>query len=100
MLNQRIIIPYDEIVAFSERHHIRKLSLFGSVLREDFRDDSDIDILVEFEKGYTPGWNIVGMQNEISQFMGRNVDFRTAEELSRHFRRQVLETALTIYERA
>jgi predicted nucleotidyltransferase len=99
MLNQRITIPYDEIAAFCERNHIRKLSLFGSVLREDFHDDSDIDVLVEFEFGKTPGWNIVRMQDEIGEIIGRDVDFRTPEELSRHFRQQVINTALTIYER-
>ncbi len=51
MFNAQIAIPYDEIVAFCERNHIRKLSLFGSVLREDFRPDSDVDVLVEFEEG-------------------------------------------------
>ncbi len=99
MLNQHIRIPHDDIAAFCEHHHIRKLSLFGSVLREDFGDDSDVDVLVEFENGHTPGWNIVSMQNEISRLVGREVDFRTAEELSRHFRRQVIDKALTIYER-
>jgi predicted nucleotidyltransferase len=98
-----IPIPYDEIAAFCERHHIRKLSLFGSVLRDDFRphgdDPSDVDVLVEFESGHTPGWNIVSMENEISKIIGWNVDFRTPEELSRHFRQKVIETALTIYER-
>lgn len=98
-----IAIPYDEIAAFCERHHIRKLSLFGSVLREDFReagdDPSDVDVLAEFEKGHTPGWEIVSMENEISDIMGRKVDFRTPAELSPHFRQKVLEGAVTLYER-
>lgn len=100
MLSQNITIPYDEIAAFCERHHIRKLSLFGSVLRDDFRPDSDVDVLVEFEAGQTPGWKIVSMEQELSAILQRRVDFRTAEELSRHFRQTVQNTALTVYERA
>lgn len=99
MLNQHITIPYEEIVAFCERNHIRKLSLFGSVLRDDFSDDSDVDVLVEFEPR-TPGWSIVRMEAELSGILEKNVDFRTAEELSRHFRQEVLETAILVYEQA
>jgi len=98
MLNQHITIPYDEIAAFCERNHIRKLSLFGSVLRDDFNDDSDVDVLVEFELGRTPGWSIVRMEAELSEILGKNVDFRTADELSRHFRQDVLDTAIPVYE--
>ncbi len=98
MLKSRISIPYDEIAAFCERHHIRKLSLFGSVLRDDFHLDSDVDVLVEFEEGHTPGWNITSMENEISDLFGRKVDFRTPQELSRHFRQNVLDTAAALYE--
>lgn len=99
MINRHITIPHDEIAAFCERHHIRRLSLFGSVLRDDFRPDSDVDVLVEFEEGQTPGWNIIRIQDDLSDILGREVDFRTPQELSRHFRQQVLSHAQIIYER-
>lgn len=62
----RITVPHDELAAFCRRHHIRKLSLFGSVLRDDFRPDSDVDVLVEFEPGHSVGWEIVDMEDELS----------------------------------
>ncbi len=96
---QQIDIPYDEIAAFCQRHHIRKLSLFGSILRDDFRPDSDVDVLVEYEPDQTPGWEIVQMQDELSGILRRAVDLRTLQELSRYFRQKVLEAAETIYER-
>jgi uncharacterized protein len=99
MLNQHLAIDLDQIAAFCERHHIRKLSLFGSVLREDFRPDSDIDVLVEFEPGQTPGWNIVLMQDELAALLGREVDFITYGGLKGSFREKVLRTAQVLYER-
>ncbi len=54
-MNSKVPIPKDEITEFCRRHHIRRLSLFGSVLTGDFRPDSDVDVLVEFEEGHTPG---------------------------------------------
>jgi len=62
---------------FCRKHHIRKLSLFGSVLREDFRPDSDVDVLVEFEPGKTPGFAFVDVQDELSELLGRKVDLHT-----------------------
>ncbi|NOZ22084.1 MAG: nucleotidyltransferase family protein [Planctomycetes bacterium] len=90
MDHQVIAIPKDEIAEFCRRHHIRKLSLFGSVLREDFRPDSDIDVLVEFEPGHTPGLAFFGMQEELSQILGHKVDLNTPQCLSRYFRDDVL----------
>ncbi len=97
MLNSNITIPYDEIAAFCERNHIRKLSLFGSVLRDDFRPDSDIDVLVEFDPDHIPGWEFASMGEELSEILGREVDFLTAGFLSRHFRQKALDTAQVIY---
>ena len=94
-----IPIPYDEIAAFCERHHIRKLSLFGSVLREDFREDSDVDVLVEFEEGHTPGWEYYTWGEELSPILGYTVDLLTPQELSRHFRDRVVAEAVKLYER-
>lgn len=96
--NLPIVIPKDMIADFCQCNHIRKLSLFGSVLRDDFSVDSDIDILVEFIPGKTPGFGIVRMERELSEILGgRKVDLRTPLELSRYFRQQVLETALVLY---
>jgi len=93
-----ISVPHDRIAEFCQRHHIRKLSLFGSVLRDDFRPESDIDILVEFEPGKTPGFAIVTMQQELSElFGGRTIDLRTPQELSRYIRNRVMAEALVQY---
>ncbi len=99
MLNSHIAIPYSEIAAFCQRNHIRKLSLFGSVLRDDFDDDSDIDVLVEFDPEHIPGWEFASMGDELEAILGREVDFLTAGFLSRHFRQKVLNTAQVVYER-
>lgn len=93
-----IDIPKKKIAEFCQRHHIRKLSLFGSVLRDDFRPESDIDFLVEFEPGKTPGFAIVKMQLELSEMLnGREVDLRTPQELSRYFRDRVMAEAVVQY---
>lgn len=93
-----ISVPQDKIRKFCQRHHIRKLSLFGSVLRDDFRPDSDVDVLVEFEPGFTPGFEIVAMENELSEILGRKVDLRTPKDLSKYFREQVVREAKVQYE--
>ncbi|MBD2773000.1 nucleotidyltransferase family protein [Iningainema tapete] len=92
-----IEIPKDKIAELAERYHICKLSLFGSILRDDFRSDSDIDILVEFEPGYTPGFAFIDIQDELSQLLGRVVDLNTPEDISRYFRSQVLAEAQVQY---
>jgi predicted nucleotidyltransferase len=78
-----------------------KLSLFGSVLREDFRPDSDVDVLVEFEEGHTPGFfGLARMEEELSKLLGgRKVDLRTPQDLSRYFREEVLASAAVQYAR-
>jgi len=84
---------------FCRRHHIRKLALFGSVLRDDFRPDSDVDVLVEFESGRVPGLiRLAGMEIELSEIMGRKADMRTPAELSRYFRQRVIESAEVRYD--
>src|ERR1051325_8511247 len=93
-----IKIPKDTIAEFCRRHHIRKLSLFGSVLRDDFRPDSDIDLLVEFEPGQVIGLiRLAGMEIELSEILGRKVDLRTPADLSRYFRQEVLASAEVQY---
>jgi hypothetical protein len=79
---------------FCRRHHIRRLSFFGSVLREDFRPDSDVDVLVEFEPGHPVGFvRLAGMEIELSEILGRKADLRTPAELSRYFRQEVIDSA-------
>ena len=95
-----IEIPTEEIAAFCRRHHIRKLAFFGSVLREDFMPQSDVDVLVEFEPRQTPGLAFFAMQRELSALLGRNVDLNTAGDLSPYFRKQVLAEAEVQYESA
>ena len=94
----RIDIPKEEIAEFCRKHHIRRLSLFGSILRDDFGPDSDIDMLVEFESGRVPGLlSMAGLEIELSGILGRKADLRTAAELSRHFRQDVLKEAQAQY---
>jgi hypothetical protein len=88
----------EAIAQFCNRHHIRKLSLFGSVLRGDFTSDSDIDILVEFEPEHIPGLiRFAGMELELSEILERKADLRTAEDLSPYFRQDVLDSAIEQY---
>ena len=76
----------------------RKLSLFGSVLGDNFTMESDVDVLVEFEQGKTPGLAIITMSDELSSIIKRQIDLRTSADLSRYFREQVLAEAMVIYE--
>ncbi len=92
-----IDIPREEIAAFCRRHRIRRLALFGSILRDDFTPDSDIDVLVEFEPGATPGWDFFGMQDELSAILGRKVDMNTRGFLSKYFRDEVMREARELY---
>ena len=83
-----------EMAAFCQCHHIAKLSLFGSVLGEEFGPDSDVDVLIEFEPGKVPGLiRMAGMEIELSEMLGRQVDLRTLAELSKYFRDRVLREA-------
>lgn len=97
MKGSRVDIPDEQIAEFCRRHHIRKLALFGSVLREDFRSDSDIDVLVEFEPAHVPGLAFFAMQSELSGILGRNVDLNTPQFLSPQYRDQVLQEAEVHY---
>lgn len=92
-----IQFPREQLAEFCKRNHIRKLSLFGSVLRDDFRPDSDVDVLVEFERGHVPGLAFIAMEEELSQILGRKVDLNTQKFLSRYFRDEVLKEAEVVY---
>ena len=95
----RIDVPRSGLDKFCKRHHIRRLAFFGSVLREDFGPESDIDVLVEFEAGHTPSFfKLFDMEDELAELLGgRRVDIRTPEDLSRYFRKNVLSTAVVRY---
>ena len=100
MTETALALPQAEIEEFCRRNHIRKLSLFGSVLTPRFRPESDIDVLVEFEPGSKITlFDVAGMELELTEKLGRKVDLRTAGDLSRYFRDQVVSTAATQYER-
>ncbi|MBN1120700.1 MAG: nucleotidyltransferase family protein [Anaerolineae bacterium] len=98
-MEQAIDISKTEIAAFCDRHHIRRLALFGSVLRDDFGPDSDIDVLVEFEPGHVPGWEFFAMADELAIILGYPVDMTTPDGLSKYIRADVLAQAQVIYDR-
>jgi uncharacterized protein len=87
----RIQIPKERITDFYQRHHIRKLAIFGSALRDDFGPDSDVDVLVEFEPGHVPGLAFFGIEQELSAILDRKVDLSTAGFLSPEIRAVVLK---------
>ena len=97
-LGHGIDVADEAIVSFCDAHHVRKLALFGSVLGERFGADSDLDVLVEFEPGSTPGLlGIAEMELELEALVGRRVDLRTYGDLSRYFRDRVAAEARPIY---
>lgn len=89
----RPVVDTESVRHFCERNHIRKLSLFGSVLRDDFGPTSDIDVLVEFDPEHVPGLDFLTMQDELSEILGRRVDLNTPNSLSPYFRNKVLAEA-------
>jgi len=98
MAQCHVHVASDQIKDFCNKHGIQKLSFFGSVLRDDFGPDSDVDILVEFVPGTRVGFiRLAGMEHELSVLIGRKVDLRTPAELSRYFRDDVLRTAKVEY---
>jgi uncharacterized protein len=93
-------IPSDAIAAFCRRHRIRRLSLFGSVLRDDFRPESDVDVLVEFEPGTKVGLRFFAIERELSEVLGRKVDLNTPGFLGKYYRDEVLQEAEVQYDTA
>jgi hypothetical protein len=93
-----VILTTDVIADFCRRHCIRRLAVFGSVLREDFTATSDLDVLVEFEPGHSVGFlTFAGMENELTDMVGRKVHLSTPGQLSQYFRDEVLQEAETVY---
>ena len=100
-MSVKLEIPREALSDFCRRNHIRRLALFGSVLRDDFAAESDVDVLVEFEPGTRVGLiGFAGMENELSELIGRKVDLNTPRCLNPHFRDEVLREAQTAYEQA
>ena len=94
----KIEIPRERVAEFCRKHHIRRLSFFGSVISEHFKEDSDVDVLVEFEQGQVVGLlRLAGMEIELLEILGRKVDFRTPADLSRYFKDDVLSAAEVQY---
>ena len=100
-MNKNIVIAEDKIREFCERHYIRRLAIFGSALRDDFGPESDVDVLVDFMPGHTPGFfKLFEMEEELSGLLcGHKIDMRTPEDLSRYFRDKVVATAQVQYVR-
>lgn len=90
-------VPDEKIEQFCRKHHIRKLSFFGSVVRDDFGPHSDIDVLVEFEPGHTPGFGFFLIEAELSEILGRKVDLQTVHFLSPQIRSHAIVEAVRIY---
>jgi uncharacterized protein len=97
MKHKGIDFQEEKIAEFCRRHHIRRLALFGSVLTDDFRTDSDVDVLVEFEPDHVPGFAFFGMEEELSELLGRKVELHTPKFLSRYFRDKVQAEAEAYY---
>ena len=97
-MSLHINVDKEKIAEFCRKHYIRKLSFFGSVLRDDFCPDSDVDVLIEFEPGKVVGLlRMAGLELEISEMLGFKVDLRTAPELSKYFRDEVIKTSEVQY---
>ena len=92
-----INVPREEIAHFCRRNHIRRLALFGSILTDEFGSASDVDVLVEFEPGKTPGWEFFDLEDELSEMLRRKVDLNTAGCLSKYFREEVVAGAEVVY---
>ena len=92
-----IAVDSQRIAEFCRRHHVRRLALFGSVLRDDFSPASDVDVLVEFQPDHVPGLAFFRMEAELSQLLGRRADLNTPHFLSPDLRREALADAEDLY---
>jgi len=100
-MNRHLSVDSDALAAFCRRHHIARLALFGSVLTDSFRSDSDVDVLVEFLPGHVPGLRFVTIERELAGLLeGRRVDLVTPKFLNPLFRNRVLSTAELLYDAA
>ena len=95
--DNRLTMPKARLEEFCRRNWIRRLPHFGSVLRDDFGPESDVDVLVEFEVGHVPGLAFVSMADELATILSRPVDFVTTRGLNKYIREQVLAEAEALY---
>ncbi|GAB4463785.1 MAG: nucleotidyltransferase [Anaerolineales bacterium] len=94
----KVAIPKQKLEVFCRQYHIRRLAFFGSVLRDDFGPESDVDVLVEFEEGHTPGFAFITIQDELSNLLGgRQVDLVTPKFLNHRIKERVLKEAQVVY---
>jgi len=99
MKPERVKLSKEQIAEFCRKNHINKLAFFGSILRDDFRPDSDVDVLVTFDRSVPITlFDIAGMEIELTEMIGRKVDLRTPGDLSKYFRDQVVAKAEVQYE--
>jgi predicted nucleotidyltransferase len=99
MAAPKLAIDSVRVAEFCRHHHIQRLRLFGSVLRDDFHPGSDVDVLVEFEPGHTPGWEIVDIEDELGQILGgRKVDMVNPKFLNARLRDRILHEAVVQYD--
>ena len=98
-MNSQLVIVKDSIADFCRRHYIRRLAIFGSALRDDFGPESDVDVLVDFIVGHTPGFfGLFDMEEQLSFLLGgHKIDMRTPQDLSRYFRQEVISKAEVQY---
>lgn len=92
-----IQVPDEAVADICRRHYIRRLALFGSAVRGELQPDSDIDVLVEFEDGHTPGFAFFDIQDELSTLLGRKVDLNTRQFLSPQLRQRVEAEAEVVF---
>jgi predicted nucleotidyltransferase len=97
---QRTLISPELIKTFCQKHHIRRMAFFGSVVRDDFGPESDVDVLVEFENGHTPGLDFFLMEAELSDLLGRKADLQTRKFISLDILKNALSEAVAVYEQA
>jgi uncharacterized protein len=95
---ERILASPHSLKTFCQKHHIHKLAFFGSVVRDDFKPESDVDVLVEFEAGHTPGLNFFAIEAELSDLLGRRVDLQTQKFLSPDILHNALSEAVIFYD--
>ena len=100
MNQDEILIPYQRIESYCQKRHIRSLAIFGSYVRNDCGPKSDMDVLVDFEPGFTPGFDFFSIEAELSELLGRKVDLQTTSFLSPEVRQSALSEAVTVYEQA
>lgn len=96
-MSVKLNVPHEMLAVFCRKNRVRRLSFFGSVLRDDFGPESDVDLLMEFEPGTAVGLKFFGMEQELSEMLGRKVDLNTPGFLSKYFREEVLAEAEDVY---